>query len=349
MKANYDIIGIGDCTLDTFVILEEANVHCNLNHEDCQLCMSFANKIPYQSMVQLSAGNSNNVSVGMSRLGFKSAFYGTVGADEHGRIILNALKKDKVNTSMMSIQKKFPTNFHIVLSFKGERTILIKHQPYAYELPPNLARTNWIYFSSVGESGLSLHPKLVKFLQANAHIKMAFNPGTFQLRLGMEKLMPLMRRTEILFVNKEEAELLAGRNGGSMEKLARVLHKHGPKIVVITDGLNGSYCFDRGNFYYIGIYPHRPIEATGAGDAFATGFTAAMMRGLGADEAMRWGARNGASVATQIGPQAGLVTKKEMLNSLGAHKQFRAQLMNAEKAAMKERIKAGAAQGRRGR
>ena len=326
-KNKYDIVAIGDCTVDAFVTVEEASVHCNVDHEKCQLCFSYGEKIPYESLDLQSAGNSNNVAVGMSRLGLKSAYYGSVGADLNGQTILKQLKLEKVDTKFMSVQKDKTTNFHLVLAYHGDRTILIKHEDFKYELPKGLESTDWIYFSSVGKKGLDLHNQIAKFLQENPNVKMSFNPGTFQLRLGLNKLLPLLKRAEILFVNKEEAQGLVAPEEHSIPKLLELLHQAGPKIVVITDGLNGSFCLDNGVVQTIGTFPHKPVEATGCGDSYATGFTAAKILGLDTAEAMRWGARNGASVATKVGPQPGLLNRSEMERTLKSKKDFKASLV----------------------
>ena len=179
-------------------------------------------------MTLLSAGNANNVAVGISRLGFNSAFYGTVGGDHNAHIILDKLKSEKVNTQLMSIQKNMATNFHFVLWYQSERTILIKHQDFAYVLPKAIAQSKWIYLTSVGKNGLGLHPQIEAMLEKNPEMKMAFNPGTFQLRLGIKKLSRLFKRTELLFVNKEEAELLVG-NHTNIQLLAHALHQDWPE------------------------------------------------------------------------------------------------------------------------
>jgi sugar/nucleoside kinase (ribokinase family) len=320
-KTKYDLIGIGDCTIDSFIEVKEATLSCDKDHDHCTLGFRFGDKIPYETLTVLSAGNANNASVGASRLGFRSAFYGTVGNDLGGQVIINALKKEKVDTKLMSIQKA-QTNSHYVLVYKHDRTILIKHQDYKYVLPKEASETKWIYFSSVGKKGLELHPQVAAMLEKYPDIKMSFNPGTFQLRMGIKKLAPLMKRTEVFCVNKEEAQGLVGGELHDIRGLAEKLHKTGPKIVVITDALNGSYAYDNGQLYQMGIYPHHPLESTGAGDAFAIGFVAAKMHGLDSAEALRWGARNGASVATMVGPQAGLVTKKQMIDDLAKHKKL---------------------------
>ena len=321
----FDIISIGDCAIDAFIKVEEASLH-KFNKDEQEICFNFGDKLPYESLHMLTAGNCNNAAIGCARLGLKSGFYGTVGKDSNGELILERLRKEKVDTKFMAVQNKFPTNFHFVLWYHSERTILIKHQPFPYSLPKGIENTKWIYLSSIGPKGLQLHPAIAQMLRDKPEMKLSFNPGTFQLRMGLQKLMPLFKRTEILFVNKEEAEMLVGHLH-TVRDLAEALHAQGPKTIVITDGLNGSYCLDENVFYKVGVYPHKPFEATGCGDAFASGFTSARIHGLPVIEALRWGSRNGAGVATKIGPQDGLITETEMSRDLKKHSTFRAKVL----------------------
>jgi sugar/nucleoside kinase (ribokinase family) len=84
----------------------------------------------------------------------------------------------------------------------------------------------------------------------------------------------------------------------------------GAKNVVITDGDNGSFVQDENNrFYYLGSVKIEVVEKTGAGDAYTSGFLAAVLNGKPVEEAMRWGAQDSASVIQQIGAEAGLLTK----------------------------------------
>lgn len=327
-KKKFDIVSVGDCAIDAFVELLEARESWDKAHEHEYLTMKFADKIPYRQLTLLPAGNANNVSVGSSRLGLKAAFYGSVGQDTNGSLILHNLKKEKVDTGLMSIQRNHQTNFHIALVYRHERTILIKHEEFSYKLPKDISSTRWIYLTSMGIPGLKLHPEVVNVLRKNPDIKMSFNPGTFQLRMGIKKLAPLLKRTEVLFVNKEEAELLLGYDSDDFKKLATDLVSYGPRTVVITNGLEGSYCLSDEMFYYVGVYPHKPLEATGCGDAFATGFTSALAHGLPVIEALRWGSRNGAACAIEIGPQKGLLNKSQIIKDLTSHKNFQPKILN---------------------
>jgi ribokinase len=82
---------------------------------------------------------------------------------------------------------------------------------------------------------------------------------------------------------------------------------------VITDGKNGSFAIDqKGEIFKKDSNPSKIVERTGAGDAYSTGFLAAILHGLTIRDAMSWGAINAASVIEQIGAQKGLLRKEEM-------------------------------------
>jgi ribokinase len=320
----YDIVSIGDTTIDAFIQLHEASVHCTVNHVDCQLCLSYPDKIPFDDLLLIPAcGNSANNAIGSSRLGMKDAFIGAVGDDHQGRDIINELKKEGVDTHLVSVNKGVLTNFHFVLVYRGERTILIKHQKYQYKIPSNLD-TKWIYFSSMAQGTEKFHAELARFLQKNKDVKMAFNPGTFQMRMGTGKLAGIYRRTEILFLNREEAQLVTKLKTRDIKKLADAMHKLGAKIAVITDGRAGAYACDGNKIWFLDHFPAPLVEATGAGDAYGTAFTAAIFHGQAVPEAMAWGAVNGGNVALYVGPHKGLQTKPQIENWLKKHPKFKA-------------------------
>ena len=246
MKSKYDLVCIGDCTTDAFITLHEASVRCDLKHEHCTLCMPFGDKIPYDSLIIVpGVGNSANVAVGASRLGLATAFLTAVGGDYYGQEIRNVFRKEGIDTKFVKVNERKPTNYHFVLNFKAERTILIKHNDYEYDSPGDLDRkTDWIYFSSIGEHTLSFHKKVAEYLKKHPEVKMGFNPGTFQLKFGPQKLKAIYRLTHVLFVNREEAELVTGKRKSDIVPLFKGLHALGPKIVVITDGPKGAYASD---------------------------------------------------------------------------------------------------------
>lgn len=322
--AKYDIISIGDTTIDAFIELHEASVHCSVDHANCQLCLSYGDKIPYERLTLLPAGNATNNAVGSARLGMSNAFVTGVGKDEHGHLIINELRKEGIDTRYIQIDAKVATNFHFVLSFRGERTILLKQNKFNYKIPAKL-NTKWIYFSSTTIGTEKFNKEFGRFLLKNKKIMLGFNPGTFQMRMGLGVLRDVYKRAEVLFLNREEAELVLKRQTRNVKTLLQGLHKLGAKIAVITDGRQGSYASNGTNkVWYLDEFPGPKVEATGAGDAYATGFVGALFYGRSIPEAMAWGTINGGNVVMYVGPHKGLQTKKQIETYLKRHPKFRA-------------------------
>ncbi len=314
-----DFLAIGDIVIDAFIELESAEVHCDINNENCTICMKFADKIPYKDVTVIKAvGNSPNAATSASRLGLSASLITYVGNDDNGRDCIQTLEKNGVDTSLVNTEVDSKTNYHFVLNYGAERTILIKHEAYKYNFtPPNTAPA-WIYLSSVGDNTEEYHNQISDYLESNKEIKLAFQPGTFQMKLGTEKLAKLYKNTEIFFCNKEEAQRILNSKEDDVKTLMKMIHELGPKMVCVTDGPNGAYGFDGTNAYFLPMYPDPkpPVERTGAGDAFSSTVTAALSMGKSLEEALTWGPINSMNVVQHVGAQAGLLSKDEILEHL---------------------------------
>jgi ribokinase len=307
-----DIISIGDAMLDTFLRLKEAIVVPMGEEHNPMLCLTYADKILVESMEQQIAGNAANNAVGSARLGMKAAFYSVVGNDDSGKKIIAAMKREKVSTEYLRVDKMLPTNYAVVLNYNGERTQLIYRVERAYSLP-RLKRSEWVYYTAIGRNHVNLEEEIVQYVKKTG-AKLAFNPGDYQLLRGAKALKNVLQMTEVLFVNKEEGYKLVGRC--EMNDLLQRLANLGPKKVVVTDGSKGACAYGDGKSYCMGIFPVKLVEMTGAGDAFATGFVAALHHKKDIPEALRWGTANSTSKISYVGPQKGLLTKKGMVQML---------------------------------
>jgi len=315
MENNYDLVAIGETTIDAFIRLKDASVHCDINKENCQICMAFGAKIPYESVTEIPAvGNAANASVSSSRIGLRSALIANIGKDRNGDMCIDSLKKDRVSTEFITVNIDKSTNYHYILWFEDERTILQKHSDFPYKLP-KIGNPKWIYLTSLGEKSLSFHDEIVEFLKNNPHVKMAFQPGIFQIKIGKEKLKKIYKRSEIFFCNIEEAKTILNiENHDEIKDLLIKMHKLGPKIVVLTDGIKGSYSYDGKEFLSMPPYPDPkpPLERTGAGDAFSSTVVNALILGKSLEEALAWGSINAMSVVQEIGAQKGLLSREKI-------------------------------------
>ncbi len=317
-----DIMSMGDADEDIFLELEEANVHCDKGPKMCMVCFHYADKVPVRSINYFAGGNAANNAVGLSRFGIRAALYCELGDDEAGNKIYNTLRKEGVSLKYVFKRKKAKTNRSVVLNYQFERTIFVYHEKRNYKLP-KLEKCKWLYYTSMGDGFERMLPELEKYIKKN-NIKVVFNPGTYQLKSSFKILRRIMKFSSIIILNKEEAQLLAKANSGDFKALLRKLHSFGPEIAVITDGPNGSFSFDGKDFYFQKIFRTRVVDRTGCGDAFASGFLAALFYGHDFREAMRWGAVNSASVLGKAGPQEGLLGLNGMKRILGKNKKLRA-------------------------
>src|SRR3989344_2255719 len=308
----FDVISIGDTTLDVFLELDEsdAKVQCDANGEDCKLLLSWPDKIPVKKITNVPAGgNAANVAVGCARLGLKTALYTILGNDQRGKEAFEKLKSEGIYKDYIVWDKNRGTNYSTVINLKGERTILVYHEPRDYDLP-KLAGTDWVYLTAVGHGREKVDQQIIDYVEKTG-AKLGFNPGDQQLKEGFEKMKSIVKKCTVFFINKEEAERLLGKKA-EIKELLQLMHNEGPKIVVITDGGKGSYSFDGTDFYFQEVLHVPLIEMTGTGDSYATGFISALHLGKDIAEGMKWGTANAAAKLQQIGAQKGLLNRKQM-------------------------------------
>lgn len=317
MKQQYDFVAIGDITIDAFIELskDDADVSVDMDTGRKTLHMPFGSKLPYADVTVVNAvGNSPNASVAAHRLGLRSALIANLGHDRNGKDCLDALRTEGVDTDFVKVHEGKKTNYHYVLRYGAERTILINHEVYPYTLPNFATPPRFFYFSSIGENGVAFHHDIAAHVKAHPETKLVFQPGTFQIRLGKETLKDLYAVTHIFFCNKEEAQEILGSTEESIPKLLHAMKELGPKMPVITDGPKGAYALDGDTVWYMPMYPDpaEPVDRTGAGDSFSSTFTAAIILGLDVPTALAWGPINSMSVVQHIGAQKGLLTRAQL-------------------------------------
>ena len=321
MSQQYDFVAIGDILIDAFIQLnkEQADVSIDQDTGRKTLQMPFGSKLPYDNVVVVPAvGNSPNAAVSAHRLDLETALVTNLGHDKFGKECLEALRTEGIHTDFVKIHEDKGTNYHYVLRYGPERTILINHEHYPYSLPDFPVAPKFFYFSSVGEHGIPFHHEIAEYLKNN-ETKLAFQPGTFQIKVGHEEIRDIYENTEIFFCNKEEAQEILKTTERHIPTLIRGVRELGPTLPVITDGPNGAFVVDADDqAWHMPMYPDpaEPVDRTGAGDSFSSTFTAAIIQGKDPAEALSWGPINSMSVVQHIGAQAGLLPMDELQKHL---------------------------------
>lgn len=312
-----DFLAIGDIVTDAFIELdpEHSWIETDNPQENKELCMMFGDKLPYKDVIVVPAvGNSPNAATSAHRLGLHSALMTDLGDDAFGKEQLAALEEEGIDTQYVRVHEGEDSNYHYVLRYGPERTILVKHTEFPYLLPEKLEAPKFIYLSSLAENSLEFHDIIANYLEAHPETKLAFQPGTFQMKLGIEKLRRLYKNAYLFFCNVEEAQRILETTEKDVKILLEKMRELGPEVAVITDGPNGAYVSDGQQTLWGPMYPDPapPIDRTGAGDSFASTFTSMLALGKTLEEALLAGPINSMSVVQHVGAQAGLLPMQEL-------------------------------------
>lgn len=318
----FDVISVGDALVDAFLTIKDASSHMTLDQAGGSLCVGYGKKIPVDDCQFLLGGNACNVSVGVARLGLKSALCAEIGDDEFSLKILNGLKKEVVAQDLIIQGKERSSSFAIGINFRGERTLFVDHVTREHNFSFANVSAKWMYLTSIGDYFERAYESSVDFCVKN-NVSLAFSPGTKQLGKGPFYNQSILQKTKLLFVNKEEAKRILNAKTDDVNELLVALKKLGPAVVSITDGDNGSYAIDeQGDRYELGLASGEAVERTGAGDAYASGFLSAYIKGQKVPDAMRWGSVNAASVIGMVGAQPGLLTEEGIATHLQVMHEF---------------------------
>lgn len=259
-----DVIGIGALNFDRLYMVEKI--------------AGAGSEEKARSVVEAPGGSAANTIAGLSRLGARTGFIGTVGRDRGGEFILSDLKKEKVDITGV---KKTNGATGTIIGFvdkKGERAL------YAYpgvndaldinKRQSKLAQSaRYIHLSSfVGEGPLKVQKRLLGELKGT---KVSFAPGMLYAK-KFSKIKPIIKKSAILFLNKEETELITGL---TCQKGAKELFEMGPRIVAVTLGKKGCFVIDESGTKAVKGYNAKAVDTTGAGDAFAAGFLYSQLLG----------------------------------------------------------------------
>ncbi len=311
-------LSIGGATYDIFLAMDGGTPV-----KDGAVTFGVGKKVRIQGVTETCGGGANNSAVGLQRLGCSAAFCGIVGSDQWGDRLLENLKKEGVDTASATIVDKETSSFSIVLLLpSGERTILYtpgvnEHLRDVTFDKDAIAGAHAVYLNRLSETACEIENDIIAMLDLREGLHLTWNPGGCQLEAGMHAAdkAKLLKRTNLLLLNKEEAIQFTGEKDTSAAMKA--LLKAGVKAVCVTDGGNGTWAADAtGSYFCPTVQDAKIVDTTGAGDAFGTGATWALLRGESLQTALIAGTLNATSVIGVIGAQPGLLTETQMQSQI---------------------------------
>lgn len=314
MVSGFDVITFGSAVVDIFV-------DTDVSEKGKFMQYPVGSKLLAKELRFDVGGGGTNTAVAFSRFGFKTGYIGKMGDDMGGKRILSLLKKE--NVEFLGRQEKDATSgYSVILDSKEDnRTVLtykgINNEMKNSDLKKSKIKTKWLYLSSLLGKSFETQKKLVNNLHKK-DVKIAFNPSDYLIK--RKNLKPILKKCEVLILNKEEAEMLIeGKNkkskkkikgGKQVENLLKGLQELGPRVVVVTNKDKETMAFDGDEFYSIKPHKVKVVERTGAGDAFASAFVAGQIAGKSIDDSLKLGLEESESVIKYVGTKNKLIKRK---------------------------------------
>lgn len=310
----FDVITIGSSLIDIFIASDDLEAA----RDGEQQVLTYGDKVTLSDFHLYTGGGASNVAVSLARLGYQTAAISETGADEFSDLIIKDFEQEGVSTQLLIQEKLERTGGSVLLVAKGGARVAMTHRGAAslldpYDIPSFwLSKANWVHLSSIAGQEETLR-KIFQSLVRDQDTKLSWNPGKAELQLLLDEKFNLAEiPCEVFFVNDQEWAMVSD--------LQPEILAHFPQVVVTMGKAGGEiYLYGKKSFRYEG-QATKLVDATGAGDAFAAAYIAALLDHREVSEAIVWGVRNASNVVAYFGAKTGLLRRSQMLQLLAAQK-----------------------------
>lgn len=310
----YDLITIGSSLIDIFISSDDLETA----RDDDEQVLTYGDKVTLSNFHLCTGGGASNVAVAVARLGYQAAVISETGADEFSDLIIKDFEQEGVATQLLIQEKLERTGGSVLLVAKGGARVAMTHRGAAsmlnpYDIPSFwLSKAHWVHLSSIAGQAETLQ-KIFHTLARDQDTKLSWNPGKAELQLLLDERFNLEDiPCEVFFVNDQEWAMISDLQEDVLANF--------PQVVVTMGKAGGEvYLYGKKSFSYEG-QATKLVDSTGAGDAFAAGYIAALLDHREVSEAIVWGVRNASNVVAYYGAKTGLLRRSQMLQLLTAQK-----------------------------
>lgn len=254
-------------------------------------------------------GGGANVAIGGSKLGLKTAVFGIIGKNPFKNVILDYLEFKQVSTNLCRQVEDYFNISSILLTEKGERTIIHHTTPHQHILIDNisikrLVNTRCVYLGNLNVA-LAERDNLIRIFKKNG-ISVILNLSITDCRRSKHQLEFVLRHSDIILLNGHEFAELVKAQYKDIHFYDDVISWYIPmlseKIVVITEAEKGSFSYMDGRVQHQkAVRPHEFVDATGAGDAYTAGFISEFLKSKDVGKSMEKGTHYAAKIIGKIG------------------------------------------------
>ena len=257
-------------------------------------------------------GEAVNEAMAAAKLGLRTGILCALGEDAAGDMIVQALERCGVDTSLILRSGKHPTPVTTMFVRDDGTRRSITNTAHRYNFHPELHPERFANARALILGSLFRAPfddpeiihRVLTAAKAAGQIVFADTklPNFRFLKLAdLKDSLPLI---DYITPNEDEARYYSGKD--TPEEMADVFLAHGVKNVIIKLGSKGCYFKNAESSLQFPAYSIRAVDATGAGDNFLAGFVAEILRGSTPIDALRFANACGAICTTAVGASTAL-------------------------------------------
>ncbi|MBE6929057.1 MAG: carbohydrate kinase family protein [Ruminococcaceae bacterium] len=290
----YDVLSVGDINVEiTMTNLSSMPV--------------LGREVLADGLLTTLGGSTVNTAVGLAVQGLSSAFVGKLGQDDNADFLRRELAAYGVDGSHLAVDEKEPTGVTVSLSTAGDRAMVTCMGAIGTLSDADVSDELLGQSRHLHVGGYFLQPALrpglpVLFDRAHAAgLTTSFDTGWDDSEAWGGNLREVLAKTDVFLPNESEALAITGEQDvpAAARALARIV-----KVAVVKWGKRGACVCTGDTFIQLPAYRGKPVDTTGAGDAFNAGFLSAFVRGLSLDDCLRWGLASGSISVTRLGSAA---------------------------------------------
>ncbi len=347
-------ITFGSAMIESIAIISDDRIErmSMRNADSSFLLLEEGRKTEAEEISQHVGGGAVNTAVAMARLGYDVATVLKVGQDDRAETVLRRLADEKISTRFVMRDATSATGAAVVVSsherdaaiftFRGANTTL-----KTTDLGPDMLSADLVYVSGLSNRSADCFPDIVTGAK-KAGATVATNPGIRQLTSRTQPFLEALPKVDILSINRREADALVPQliarfgeggpmltlqpgaegpdlalrylgSGGcemSLIRFAEALLSFGVETLLVTNGRDGGYVATKSGIHHCPVLDVDVVGTAGAGDAFASTFSAVLTQHGDAVRALRSATINSASVVGHSDTQTGLLTADRIADQL---------------------------------
>lgn len=267
-------------------------------------------------------GGGINIAQCLNNLGADTSYFGKFSKEEFTKlkkflkskniriVKTKATKQPQSKSIILNTEEKD----RIIFAYKGHNNFLLKNDVELEDIQDK----NFVFTMNTGKTFDTMLYLIEKIKTLNNSKKICFLLSYYGLKDVKTRLKNILKFTDVIILNKEEAISFTGVR--KIKECLKILQSYNKKIVIITDGPNGAYCYDGEKEYFEKAFNKlKIIDTTGAGDCFSATFFYYYIQKESIQNCLKYATINSASIVQFKGATSKLLSDYQIKNRYEEH------------------------------